>query len=222
MDYIPKQDAAAAAWIANFAAILAVSYAAYGCTSGEGSGAATKSNTLAAALEAATNPSTRNAGTVAAKNDAMADAVLYIRPLAQRIAVSNTIDTQAKIDIGVNPRISQPTPIPPPETAPALAIKTAIPGQVTFEHNNPTTGRRDKPPGVVAIQVAAVVGTSHTSDPSAAVTRGDYTKGLIRVGFQPNESGLKVSVFARYKTRSGPQGIAQVGPWSTPVQFVAM
>lgn len=222
MDYIPKTDSGALSWLQNIATVLATAYATYGVTLAESNTLTGLAGDYDTALTTATDPSTRNETTVAAKDAAKAEAVAYARPLAQRIAVNATLTPAQKLAVGVNTRTATPTPTPAPAIAPGLGIVSAIPGLVIFEHSNPETGKRAKPDGVTSIEVAAVVGTAFTADPSAAVSRGDYTKGLIRVAFAPGESGQKVSMFARYKTRSGPGGVSQVGPWSAPTQFVAM
>ena len=222
MNYIPKKNAQFGLWLANIAGIIATSYAAYGVASGDAAALTSLNSTYQSALTAATEPTTRTAGTVAAANAARAAAESFVRPICQAIAVDPNITPEQKIAIGVNTRQSMPTPIPAPTTAPTLGIQSAIPGQVTLKQTNPETGKAAKPFGATGLEIAAVVGTAFTADPSAAVSKGVFTKPILRLDLTPEQSGLKVSLFGRYTTRSGPGGKSQVGPWSAPLQFVAM
>ena len=115
-----------------------------------------------------------------------------------------------------------PSPIAAPVVAPTLGIQSAIPGQATLTQRNPESGGKAKPYGAKGVELAAVVGTAFTPDPSAATPRGSFTKPLMRLNFTPEQQGLRVSLFGRYVTQSGPGGQAQVGPWSAPLHFVAM
>ena len=222
MNYIPKRNADFASWLANIATIIAASYAAYGVASGDAAALTALNTTYQAAYTEATEPTTRTAGTIATANDARAAAETFVRPICQAIAVDPNITPEQKIAIGVSTRQSMPSPIPAPTVAPSMSIQSAIPGQVTLKQTNPATGKGAKPFGAVALEIATVTGTAHTADPSSAVPRGVFTRPLVRLTLSPEESGLKVSLFARYATRSGPGGQAQVGPWSAPLQFVAM
>ena len=222
MNYIPKKNADFKVWLANLAALLATSYAAYGIASGDAAALSALNTTYEDAYEAATDPATRTKGTVAAAAEARAQAESFARPLCQRIAVNPNITAEQKIAAGVSTRNAMPSPIPAPTVAPTLSIQSAIIGQVTIGQRNPESGGKDKPYGAVGLELAAVVGTAFTTDPSSAVSKGTCTRPLFRLAFGPEASGQKVSLFGRYVTRSGPGGVAQVGPWSAPLQFVAM
>lgn len=222
MNYIPKKNSLFAAWLANIAGILATSYAAYGVASGDAAALTALNATYQAAYTAATEPTTRTAGTVAAANAARAAAENFVRPICQAIAVNPNLDPEQKIAVGVSTRQSMPAPIPAPVLSPTLGIASAIVGQVTLKQTNPATGKAAKPFGATGLELAAVIGTAFTADPSSAVSKGVYTKPILRLDLTPEQSGLKVSLFGRYTTRSGPGGKSQAGPWSAPLQFVAM
>lgn len=221
MDYIPKTQAAKLAWLVNFATVLATAYAAYGVTSGEASQITALVRDCSDAYTTATAPETRTKPTVAALTTAFATAIVFARPIAQRIAVNSNISPEQKVTVGVNPRTSMPSPIPAPTIAPTLGTLSAIPGQLTIAATNPVSGKRGKPEGTVATEIATSIGTAFTADPTEAKSQGQFTRGRINLAIAPEASGMKVSVFARYRTRSGPGGNAQVGPWSTPLQLVA-
>jgi hypothetical protein len=217
--YIPAADSNASLWMLNFAAVIAASLATYGVDAGTSAQITALSGTFETALQTATDPATRTTATIAAKDSARAAAEAYIRPIAVRISIDPAITPSDKAAAGVTVRADGPTPVPAPVVAPQLGLRSIIPGQATIEATNPTNGTKAKPDGVVAISLAAVVGTAFTADPSSAVPVGRYSRGIMTPSFQPAQSGLKASLFARYETRTGPGGAAQYGPWSAPLQF---
>lgn len=219
--YIPAKDADASAWATNFATVVAADEVKYQVTVGQSASLVSLAAAFAAALVLATDPATRTSGTIAAKDTARAALEAYARPIATTISINPAIADIDKVAAGVTVRANGVTPIPPPVIAPQLGLRQIIPGQVTLEATNPSNGTKAKPAGVVAVSVAAVVGTAFTADPSAAVPVGRYTRGLMVLAIDPAKSGQKVSLFARYETRSGPGGASQVGPWSAPLQFHA-
>lgn len=220
--YIPSKNANFAAWLANIAGILATSYAAYGVASGDAATLTALNSAFQAAYTTATEPTTRTAGSIAAASKARAEAEVFVRPVAVAISINPGLSAEQKIAVGVSTNQSMPTPIPAPIVAPSLGIQSARPGQLTMLATNPESGGRAKPYGATGVELAAVIGTAFTADPSAATPKGVYTKAVCRLELPPEAQGQKVSLFGRYITKSGPGGKAQTGPWSAPLQFVAM
>lgn len=219
--YIPASDSLAADWATNFATVLAADEVKYNVTVGQSANLVALAAAFVAAFGIASAPATRTASTIAAKDDARAAFEAYARPIATAISINPDIDPADKVTAGVTLRVNGSTPIPPPTVAPQLGLRTIVPNQFTVEATNPTNGTKAKPEGVVSIVLAAVIGTAFTQDPTAAVTLGRYTRGLMAVAVDPSKAGQKVSLFARYETRSGPGGAAQAGPWSAPLNFHA-
>jgi hypothetical protein len=220
-DYIPARDSFFAAWLLNFATLIAATPAAYGLTAPDAVVIGEQNTAFQAAYTAATDPSTRTKGTVAAKDVARAAAELIIRPYAVRISQNNAVTDEAKADVGVTIRKTVPTPIPAPVDAPNLGMQSLIPGQLTAAYNVVGQAGKAKPEGAVGIELVQSIGTVFATDPSQCALVGTYTKSPLRVGYVPEDSGKKVTLFARFVTRSGPGGKAQSGPWSLPLQFVA-
>jgi hypothetical protein len=217
--YIPGPDGLANAWLVAFAATIAAAQADYKVTLAESTQIGVVTAAFNVALETATNPNTRTKATVAAKDQARATAELYVRPIATRISADPTISAELKTLAGVTLRNNGGTPVPAPVIAPQLGVRGIIPGMATIEATNPDNSKKTKPEGVVGIEIAAVIGTAFTADPSAAVPQGTWTRGLISLPLAQSASGQKISLFARYATRTGPNGQAQTGPWSAPLQF---
>lgn len=221
-DYIPKRDADAAIWFENFSTLLTANPTLYGLTAPIALVVAGVNATFQSAFLTSSNPSTRTAGTVAAKDVARAQAELVTRPYAVLISLNAAVSDMDKADIGVTIRQTVPSPIPAPMDAPDLSIQSAIPNQVRLTYKTPGTIGRAKPFGSIGVELIASIGTVFATDPSQCSPAGTWTRAPFQFQIDPTDAGKKISLFARYVTRSGPGGQAQAGPWSTPLNFVAM
>jgi hypothetical protein len=97
-----------------------------------------------------------------------------------------------------------------------------IPGQLTLAIKEPGASGKAKPFGAVGVELFALADVAHTSDPDDASYIGTVTKSPSRVALDPTNAGKKLSVFARYVTRSGPGGTAQAGPFSAALQTISV
>lgn len=220
--YIPTTDAAFAAWLLNFSTLLTAAPATYGLTAPDAVVVAAANSDFQPKYLAATNPTTRTAGTVAAKDASRASGEAIVRPYAIRISVNAAVTAQAKINIGVTVRGAVPTPVPPPTTAPSLSIQSAISGAITLKYSEPGTAGKAKPAGVVGMEIFRSLGTTFATDPSQASYVATATKSPVVIPNEPADAGKKATYYARWTTRSGPGGIAQVGPWTPPLQTYAL
>jgi hypothetical protein len=216
--YIPATDSGFLAFLVNFSALITANPTDYGLTAGN---ATTISGQLAIfepALALATDPSTKTPVTVAAKDAARVNAIAIVRPFAQAVAKNPAISDALKIGLGLNPPNTSPSPIPPITVAPAISLVSAQIGSQTLNIRNPETpDSKAKPAGASGIQLFRSVGTTHATDPAQCSLHAVATKTPLNVGFEPSESGKKVTYFARYVTPSGPGGKQQEGPFSAPL-----
>lgn len=219
---IPKKDSAFASWLAVFAAAIVAAPTTYGLTVGDATAINNVNTTFQAAYATATDPATRTAPTIAAKNSARAAAEVLCRPYAVQISLNASVTDEAKVAAGVTVRKTVPTPIPAPVDAPELAVQKAIPGVVTIAAKVPGSTGKAKPTGAIGLEVVRSAGTVAAVDPAQCSFLGTFTKSPLRVDVAPSEVGKTITVFARYTTRSGPAGVAQSGPWSAPLVFAGM
>lgn len=220
-NYVPTADNDAAAWATNFATVGNANQATYNLTQQTAAALVASAGAFAAALAIALAPETRTSATVQAKDDARASMEALFRPIAVQISRDASITNEEKVLIGVTVVKETRTPVPPPTIAPALALRTLTHGQATVGATNSQTGANAKPDGAIGISYAWVAGTAFTADPSAAVPIAQGTRALVTIALPQSVSGQKISLFARYTTRSGPGGQSQFGPWSAPLQFHA-
>lgn len=220
--YIPAADAAFDVWLANFSTLLTASPTTYGLLAADATAVAGVTTTWSAAYLLASNPATRTPVTVADKDVARAAAEAMVRPYASRISVNPAVTDADKVAIGVTVRSTTPTPIPPPVTAPQITLNKAITGQQTLSFSEPGAVGKAKPYGVVGVQLFASVGTTFATDPAQCSYVAQVTKSPTVQSFDAADAGKKVTWFARWVTKSGPGGQAQVGPWSDALNLVVM
>lgn len=142
-----------------------------------------------------------------------------VRPYAIQINNNAAVTDEQRADLGLTVRKTTKTPVPAPTSAPALELLSATPLLHTLRYSdveNPTG--KAKPEGAIGVQIFASIGETPSEDPTQASFVGVYTKSPFSVPQISGNVGLKSNYFARYVTRSGPAGVAQVGPWSSMLQ----
>src|SRR6185295_13578527 len=125
--YIPTRDSNMEAWLLNFKTLIAASPTSYGLVAGD---ATTITNSYTAwhtAYAAATNPTTRNHVTIAAKDAQKILTLDVVRTYAAQIRANVAVSDSLKLGLGLHVADDVPTPIPPPSTFPILAISGAGP-----------------------------------------------------------------------------------------------
>lgn len=221
-DYIPPTDAGFSDWLLNFSTLLTAAPATYGLAAPDAVAVDAENTAYQAAYIAAIDPGTRTSVTVAAKDAARASAEAVVRPFAVAISQNAAVLNDDKVAIGVTVRSTTPTPIPAPVVAPTLSLISAIIGQAQVQAKQGASTSKAKPEGCIAIEVRRSIGVVAATDPAQLVTYGDFGKTPFLVGFGAEDRGKVCTLSARYKTRSGPAGKAQSGPWSELLSFTVL
>lgn len=218
--YVPSRDADLGPWSDNFSTVLAADEAAYGLVPADSAAVAAVVTPWLAALALATNPATRTAATVAAKDAAKSAMLAVVRPYAVRIAGNPAVSDDDKVTIGVTVRNTGRTPIPPPTVAPVLSLDSLIIGQAKLRYANPDIpAGKAKGYGIKQVEVAVTLGTAVSVDPDGSTRREPVTKAPFALPFGPEARGKVATVWARFRTLSGPGGLSQAGPWSASLSF---
>lgn len=216
--YMPESDAEFAAWANNFATLLTADPTAYGETGGVASQVQTLNDDYQLALTVATDPSTRTSPTVAAKDVARSVAQSYMRVVAQRIRDNQTVTDEQRLDLGLTVPKTVPTPIPPPSTHPLLGLIAATPLVHRLRYaaaDTPTS--KAKPFGSIGVEIWVALGTVAATDPAQATYRKTVTKSPFTMSYQAGDVGKVATYFARFVNRSGVDGVAATGPWSSAI-----
>lgn len=215
--YIPSKDTDFNSWIINFSTRLSASPGTFGLTAGDAASVAGVTGTWAAAYTAAINPSTRTPVTIAAKDDAKTAALAVVRVLAVQISLNPGVLSDDKIDIGVNPRTSIPTPIPAPNTSPVLSIIAAQTGTAIVRYKDEAAPEKikAKPYGVTQLMFGYQVSTTPITDPDEIALVTPMTKAPTLFAFDAGDKGKTCYCTARWMTRRG-----LLGPAAAIVSFV--
>ncbi len=218
--YIPPRNANFQSWLLNFSTLLTAHPTDYGLAAGDATIVADVYTAWHTAFVAGTNPATRTSVTIAAMQAARAAATATVRPYAQAIAINGGVSDALKMGIGVNPRNPTRTPIPAPTTVPTLTLRfmTVLTAALAYSDVTLPSGKA-KPSGAIGMQLHATIGTAVAVDPDAARNIGTFTKSPLTISYGAGDVGKVMTVWARWITKSGPAGVAQVGPWSSSLHF---
>lgn len=221
--YIPAPDALFALWLANFAALITATPTDYGLVSGDATVIQAVADDFAAAYALAINPATRTAPTIADKDTARSSATATVRPYAVTISRNAGVSDSLKLGVGVNLPPTTRTPVPPPTTAPTLSHVASIGGQITIGYSDAATPlSKAKPPGASAMELRMQIGTAVSVSPDDAPLYGLVSKSPVNVATDPGDVGKVATLFGRWRTKSGPAGQSQVGPWSASLATIVL
>lgn len=215
VSYIPVKDSAFAVWAANFAAVLTLSYAAYGLTAADALAVSAANTAFQSEYVLATTAATRTKVTIANKDLKRNQLTALCRQYAQVVQSNAGITQDQKTALGLTVRDTKPSPIPAPATSPILTVLGATPSQLTVRYadqNTPT--KRAKPNGVIGIQFAYATSATVVSDPNVLPLEIMITKNPVGLDFAASDNGKTAYIAARWITRRG-----LTGPWSNIVTF---
>ena len=208
--YIPAREADMDNWINNFKTLIAASPTTYGLVTADGTALTNAYNAWHTAYLAATNPTTRTKATVATKNEQKPIVLGVVRGYANTIQANNAVSDALKIGLGMKPRDTQPTPVPPPTTYPMLSISGLGQGlQNLRAADQLTPTKRARPTGSAGMLLFRTVGTAPATDPESARFLGFVTRSEYQSQFDPADNGKTATYFARWTNAKG-----QMGPWS--------
>jgi hypothetical protein len=220
--YLPPSDPLFATWLQNFSTLTIADPALYGLSVPDAAAVEAANDIFQAAYILATDPATRTAPTVAAKDVARASAEAVTRPYAVQVSRNASVTDANKLAVGVTVPSLVPTPIPAPVEAPIVGIQSATPLNQLLTYSVAGVVGKSKPFGAIGTQIFRVVGVVAATDPAQALYDSTVTKSPFRQGFDSEDQGKLVTYFARFITRSGSGGEAQPGPWSAPLTLTVM
>jgi hypothetical protein len=220
--YIPASDSGFSDWLLNFFTLINATPTNYGLIAGDATAIGTVNTNYQAAYLLATNPTTRTAPNVAAKDVARAAAESVCRPYAIQVRNNDAVSDALKVGLGVTVPKLVPTPVPPPITAPSLAFVALAPGVLTYSYTDAATPvGKSKPFGVTSMIIWRLAEKAAPADPDVWQWVAEVTKSPNRLDLLPEWRGKEQTIRAQWATRSGPGGQRQFGPWSVNLTFIA-
>lgn len=221
--YIPARDAEFIAWLLNFSGVVGGAPVTYGLTIADGGVIENTYSDMFNSYNLATNPPTRTAATVAAKDAQRVASEQIIRGYAMRIQANSGISNEQLVAAGLTVKIFPATPIPAPVTSPALILVSGAPNVHNMQYRDSTDPtRKAKPFGVKQLTLFRTIGLAPAVEPEAARYVGGFTKTPLQVSTSAADKGKVATYFARWENGAGPGGVAAVGPWSEPFPVICM
>jgi hypothetical protein len=214
---IPTKDSALVAWSTNFDEKIAASAVTYSLTPAQATSYHTKHVLFLAAyntLIAAREEGTRSKSQTMAKDEAKTDLLTLGRQLYV-IAQSSSVATPIqKTEAGIHLRDTQPTPVPAPNAAPALAVTRVFGHDISISLKDASGARKGRPIGVAGASLFTFVGeTAPATTDAGWKAEGNVTRNRVIVQFPESVApGSKVWFTAFWYN---PRGLA--GPACTPV-----
>ena len=208
--YIPSKDADLDNWAANFATLITASPMTYGLTATDATNINSAVNPWHAAYLLVTQPTTKTAATVSAKNTAKVTMLAIVRPYAQQVSNNPGVTSMNKIALGLNPKTSTPTPITPPNTFPALTLISLNPGVVnmSYRDSQASPSVKSKPYGVKSMQLYGKPSATPITDVSLLPQLGTFTKSPFQLnlpsGYTPGATWYFAAVWQTQKGDQGP------------------
>lgn len=220
--YFPSKIADQLAWFQNFSSLITATPATYGLVAGDAVAIAAKVTPLQAAYDAANDPGTRTAVTVAARNTAFAEAKAVCFPYAVTISLDGSVLATDKTAVGVTNRSVTRTIVPTPTAVPVLSHDSSRALQAVISAtNSETPGKKGAPLGCTT-ECFVSVGTVAATDPAQLAYIGKRTKFPTTLDFGAGDVGKIATVAARYTKRNGTAGQEAAGPFSALISFTVI
>lgn len=221
--YIPSPDADFALWLDNLATLIAATPTNYGLVMGDATVISAANADFQPKYALATNPSTRTKPTIADKDNSRNAATATVRPYCVQISLNDGVSDALKLGVGVNLPNRARTPIPAPLSQPVAVHVSSNPGVAQLRYYDVTTPTvKAKPFGVIGAEVRQTIGTAPAVSPDAADFVDIWTKTPNTLNFLTGDVGKIVTVWMRWRTKGGPAGASQSGPWSTALSFAIL
>ncbi|MGH7214631.1 MAG: hypothetical protein ACREIT_07705, partial [Tepidisphaeraceae bacterium] len=151
--YMPRKDAAARAWLINFAQQLGERPGAYKATQQEADVVRDAVEAFVKALRLAVSPDTRTSLAVLRKDERRQAAELACRPIYLRVKFDPTISNEDKFSLGVRLVNPSRTRIGAPDSAPVLRLAgLSFSGHSIGFADAISPTRRGKPFGATQLQ----------------------------------------------------------------------
>lgn len=215
-DYLPTREGDLALWTANFATLTTANPTLYGLTAGQALQYATLNTVWQDALAAASDPSTRTAPAVAAKDVAKVNVKQYSRALAAVVQAFPGITPDLLGDLGLTVRDTGRTPQPAPQTYPLVNIlSSAAHAAIVALNDQNTPNARRRPDGVIGAQIFVSFGPTPPNGVNEMTQLGVQTRYPQNWDLGVSNVGKMAWIIARWMNRKG-----QTGPISTAASTI--
>lgn len=212
-DYIPKDKAGRAAWLANFAAKLDHNKAKLSLSDTEVASVASLQADLVSANQALANAEAEYRAKLVAADMADEAAIDAARSRVRQLQADPNIEDDIRAELGIPLRDTTPTEPAPLTSRPVVTIDFSQRGQHTLEYrNSDTPDSRARPANATGCEIRRHIGTA----PPAGTGQFDYLEtdrsSPFTVEYPDTDAGKIASYILRWINANGDKG-----PWSETV-----
>lgn len=211
-DYIPNTDAEFRSWLKNFLDYASANLAALGLVVADIAPHQAAATTYNTALDNNVAAQAAAKATRESKDVAREAAEDLVRPLAQRLQSSESVQNADRQSLGLPVRATTRSPAPEPTTRPIVTVDTSqrLQHTISFVDEN-TPGSRARPEGVTGCEVWMKIGTLPT-DPRELTYLATDTRTPYVANFDGADGGKIAHYMLRWVNSRGERG-----PWSQTV-----
>lgn len=201
----PQADLQLSAFAGNADAKLTAQPTVYGTTAAEALILHNLVLDFDTRLATATNPDTRTRGTISGKNASKKALIAKLRQIFRVVNAHAGVSDQQRIDLGLNPRDVEPTPIGVPTTRPVVLVDSAgflrLADETQFE-------RKGKPVGVMGAFVYTKLALPGEPAPDLDGTKfaALATRTNHQLTLPMDAQGKRLYVFAQWVNERGQPG----------------
>lgn len=216
---LPTRESAFLAFSLNFSTKITATPTVFGLSAAQATTYAASHAAFATALAAATNPTTRTKGTIAAKTDQFRSTRDQLGMLCKIVMAQLSVTNEQRISLGLSPR-TIPQPIPAPSVPPVMVVVSVDGRMVKLQlSDGGSAKKKSKPPGVKGCSVFSFVGPVAPTNPADYKFEGSTTRTSFDVLFPesctPGTVVWLTAMWVNERLISGPA----CNPMSTRVQF---
>ena len=212
-DFIPQRLSEFLGWSNNFAVKLAAIHAAVGISGAQSTAYTAADADFGTKYTVAIAPGTRTKVTISDMRDSLRSTTSLARDLARIIQAYPGVTNGQRDDLGLTPRTGTITPISPPDTKPALIVRSVDGRQIRVELKEAGSESRGKPAGVDAAWLFSFVGNAPPISTGDWKFEGETTRTLATITADASIApGSKIFLAACW---INPRG--QAGPGCDPV-----
>lgn len=206
--FVPGREAELLPFLLNFKTKITASATTYGLTTAQATAFGVLNDVFVTAYNVANAPDTRSPANISSKDVAKAAVVANLRLLAGIVQRAPGTTNPMRIELGLPPRSSEPSPVPTPGFAPTLKV-VSVSGRTAkirlIDAENPT--RRGKPAGALGASVFSHVGATAPLDLNGWTFEGNTGRTKLTLQFPDAAAGATVWLTAFWfnpSKRSGP------------------
>lgn len=212
-DYIPRDKAARAAWLANFAAKLQANQAALNLKNEQVSAVTDKQTALTTAAQELADAQANLNAKQAAFNMADQEAVSAARAQARQLQANPAVTDAMRAEFGLPVRDTTPTAPAPLTSRPVVTIDFSQRGQHKLEYrDSETPNSRARPANATGCEIRRHVGTAPPDGTSAFEYLDTDQSSPYTVAYTDADAGKVASYILRWVHANGNRG-----PWSETV-----